>query len=124
MVLENSDLLEIFDRKSLEESLGYFLDGPSEVLAHQRQLPLLWDPPNPESSPSPGGLDQKSSYVCWNKFGRVTRRQACQVSRRYVCEECVRLVTEGKRSYIVSTGQYLLALEQLRSSAPPEHTRR
>ena len=117
MVLENSDLLEIFDQKSLEESLGCFLAGPSEVPAHQQQLPLLWDPPNPESSPSPGGSDIVLRVL---EQVRTGHEEAGVSGVAQVRLRGVRLVTEGKPSYIVSTSQYLLALEQLRSSAPPE----
>lgn len=59
-------------------------------------------------SASPGGSDANSCALCWSEFGVISnRKQFCQVSYRYVCNDCStkRLVDDGK-DYRVSDGQF------------------
>jgi DNA-directed RNA polymerase subunit RPC12/RpoP len=69
-------------------------------------------------SNEPGGSDSNSCAICWSEFGVISnRKQFCQVSTRYVCNECStkRLVERGK-DIRVSDGQYLVAKAQAAKS--------
>ena len=72
---------------------------------------LLFDSKeNIDNSMAPGGSDENSCAICWKKFGLISRKHRCRISRRYTCDECTtqRLVVNGIE-YRVSDGQFLLA---------------
>jgi len=61
-------------------------------------------------SDSPGGSDSCSCALCWSEFGVISnRKQFCQVSCRYVCNDCSkkRLKDNGSE-YRISDGQFNL----------------
>ena len=62
-------------------------------------------------SAEPGGSDSNSCAICWSEFGVISnRKQFCQVSTRYVCNDCSsKRLVEGGRDVRVSDGQFLLA---------------
>lgn len=61
-------------------------------------------------SDSPGGSDSCSCALCWSEFGVISnRKQFCQVTCRYVCDDCSkkRLKDNGSE-YRISDGQFNL----------------
>ncbi len=65
---------------------------------------------NIDNSVAPGGSDERNCSICWKKFGLISRKHRCRISRRYICEECSthRIIINGIE-YRVSDGQFLLA---------------
>jgi DNA-directed RNA polymerase subunit RPC12/RpoP len=64
-----------------------------------------------EDSAAPGGSDEKSCAICWKTFGAlVNRKHKCQVTRRFLCDECSskRIIDHGEEVRL-SDGQFLLA---------------
>ncbi|KAL7470839.1 hypothetical protein ACHAXS_011119 [Conticribra weissflogii] len=82
-------------------------------------------------SESPGGSDSCSCAICWGEFGVISnRKQFCQVSCRYVCNDCSkkRLKDNGSE-YRISDGQFnlcraLAAKERTGSRAKQEEASR
>ena len=62
-------------------------------------------------SPEPGGNDSNSCAICWAEFGVISnRKQFCQVSTRYVCNDCSsKRLVEGGKDVRLSDGQFLMA---------------
>ena len=63
-----------------------------------------------ENSLAPGGSDEKTCAICWKKFGMITRKHRCRISRRFICDECSshRIVLDGVE-HRVTDGQFMLA---------------
>jgi len=76
---------------------------PSNVVLHD-------DKDKIENSMAPGGSDERSCAICWKKFGLITRKHRCRISRRFVCDECSshRIVVNGIE-HRITDGQFLLA---------------
>merc|ERR1712160_74436 len=62
---------------------------------------------------APGGTDEKTCSICWKKFGLISRKHRCRISRRFVCDECSshRVVVNGIE-HRISDGQFLLAMAE------------
>jgi len=76
---------------------------PSNVVLHN-------DKDDIENTKAPGGSDEKSCSICWKKFGMISRKHRCRISRRYVCDECSthRIIVNGIE-HRITDGQFLLA---------------
>jgi DNA-directed RNA polymerase subunit RPC12/RpoP len=122
----------IIDRKGLkmdDDATISLLGGKERVKASQKcfssmpkavngrsgaSLNVQTDLSSIVDSTESGGSDSNSCAICWSEFGVISnRKQFCQVSTRYLCNDCStkRLVDEGK-DVRVSDGQFLLAKAQ------------
>lgn len=77
--------------------------APLNVVLHDHKEKI-------EDSMAPGGSDERSCFICWKKFGMLTRKHRCRISRRYLCDECStrRIVVDGIE-HRVSDGLFLMA---------------
>jgi len=77
--------------------------APSNTVFHD-------DKSNIENSLAPGGSDDRNCSICWKKFGMMTRKHRCRISRKYVCELCSKKkIFVNDEEHRVSDGQFLMA---------------
>jgi hypothetical protein len=84
---------------------------PSNIVLHNDKSSI-------GNSSAPGGSDDMNCSVCWKKFGMVTRKHRCRISRRFICDECsTRRIFDNDEEHRVSDGQFLLAkAEELKNT--------
>jgi len=110
---------EIQVQANIEISLVVGKEKINEALAMWKTLKpvppaakaMLFDSKeNIDNSIAPGGSDERNCAICWKKFGLISRKHRCRISRRYICDECSthRVIVNGIE-YRVSDGQFLLA---------------
>lgn len=104
----NIELSLLVGRAKIVEAQSYWksmkpVPPPLNVVLHD-------DKANIENSMAPGGTDEKTCSICWKKFGLISRKHRCRITRRYVCDECSshRVVVNGIE-HRISDGQFLLA---------------
>lgn len=104
----NIDVQLFVGRAKVVEAQSYFknlksVPPPSNSVLHDTKA-------NIENSMAPGGSDEGSCSICWKKFGFISRKHRCRISRRFVCDECSsrRVIVNGIE-YRVSDGQFLLS---------------
>jgi len=107
----NVELSLLVGRSKIVEGQSYWkaikpAPVPSNVVLHTDKAKI-------ENSLAPGGSDEKSCAVCWKKFGMLTRKHRCRISRRFLCDECSshRICVDGEE-HRISDGQFLLAKAQ------------
>lgn len=69
-----------------------------------------------ENSLAPGGSDDSNCSICWKKFGMMTRKHRCRISRRFICDECsTHRIFVNNEEHRVSDGQFwLFKVEELK----------
>lgn len=107
----NIELSLLVGRAKIVESQSYWksikpVPPPLKVVLHD-------DKANIGNSMAPGGTDEKTCSMCWKKFGLISRKHRCRISRRFVCDECSshRVVVNGIE-HRISDGQFLLAMAE------------
>eukprot|EP00536_Pseudo-nitzschia_multiseries_P006230 jgi/Psemu1/255215/estExt_Genewise1Plus.C_1300023 len=107
----NIELSLLVGRSKIVEGQSYWkaikpAPIPSNVALHTDKARI-------ENSLAPGGSDEKSCSICWKKFGMLTRKHRCRISRRFLCDECSshRICVNGEE-HRISDGQFLLAKAQ------------
>jgi hypothetical protein len=86
--------------------------APSNIVLHDDKSNVI------ENSLAPGGSDDRNCSICWKKFGMMTRKHRCRISRRFICDECsTRRIFDNDEEHRVSDGQFLLAkAEELKNT--------
>ena len=110
----NVELSLFLGRSKIVEAKSYWKaikppPAPLNVVLHTDKAKI-------ENSIAPGGSDEKNCSICWKKFGMLTRKHRCRISRRFLCDECSshRIIVDDEEQRI-SDGQFLLAkAEELR----------
>lgn len=87
--------------------------APSNIVLHDDKSNVI------ENSLAPGGSDDSNCSICWKKFGMMTRKHRCRISRRFICDECsTRRIFDNDEEHRVSDGQFLLAkAEELKKTS-------
>lgn len=102
------ELSILLGRSKIVEAQAYWKNmkpapAPSNVVLHDDKAKI-------ENSMAPGGSDEKSCAICWKKFGMISRKHRCRISRRYICDECSsRRIFANNEQFRITDGQFLLA---------------
>jgi len=110
----NVEFSLLVGRAKIVESQSYWKNlkpaaAPSNVVLHDDKGKI-------ENSTAPGGSDEKTCSICWKKFGMISRKHRCRISRRFVCDECSsHRIVVNDIEYRISDGQFLLAKAELKN---------
>ena len=104
----NIEISLLVGKAKINEALAYWKN--LKPVSPASKAILFNTKENIDNSMAPGGSDERNCSICWKKFGMISRKHRCRISRRFVCDDCStrRVVVDGIE-YRVSDGQFLLA---------------